>query len=316
MALLLPLQLNAAWLSESQELMGTQVIVELWSDDDALGKKATREVMAEIERLDLMMNPWNPASELARINREAGRETVVTTPEIIEVVQRALLYSQLSEGAFDISFASAGQHYDYKTGVVPDANLLEQDRDNIDYQAVNLNVVSRSIAFTRPGLQIDLGGIAKGYAVDRGIQILRKHNITSAVITAGGDSRILGDLGDRPRTIGIRHPRKNDEFIVLIPLADTAISTSGDYERFFLRDGVRYHHILDPDTGRSVEGVQSASVMTDLAIDSDALSTTVFVLGVERGLALVNGLPGVDAIIIDGDGKLHYSDELLLNTTP
>ena len=103
---------------------------------------------------------------------------------------------------------------------------------------------------------------------------------------------------------------------MLIPLVDTAISTSGDYERFFLRDGVRYHHILNPDTGRSAEGVQSASVMTALAIDSDALSTTVFVLGVKSGLKLVNGMPGVDAIIIDGDGKLHYSAELLLNTTP
>lgn len=315
LVLLLPLRLHAAWLSESQEWMGTQVTVELWCDDEVLGKKATREVMAEIERLDLMMNPWNPASELARINREAPGNAVVTTPEIIEVVQRALHYSRLSDGAFDISFASAGQHYDYKTGIAPDAELLEQDKDNIDYQAIDLNVESRSIAYTKARLQIDLGGIAKGYAVDRGIEILRKYGIASAVITAGGDSRILGDLGDRPRTIGIRHPRKNDEYIVLIPLADTAISTSGDYERFFLKDGVRYHHILDPETGRSVAGVQSASVMTELAIDSDALSTTVFVLGVERGLELVNGLPGIDAIIIDGEGKLHYSAELLLNTT-
>ena len=316
LALLLPLQLHAAWLSESRELMGTQVSVELWSEDEATGNTATGEVLAEIERLDLMMNPWNPASELARINREAANKPVTTSGEIIEVIQRALHYSRLSDGAFDISFASAGQHYDYKTGIAPDAELLEKDKNNIDYKAIDLNEAARSIRFTRPGLQIDLGGIAKGYAVDRGIEILRKYNIASAVITAGGDSRILGDLGDRPRTVGIRHPRKKGEFIVLIPLADTAISTSGDYERFFLKDGMRYHHILDPETGRSAGGVQSASVMTELAIDSDALSTTVFVLGVERGLALVNGLPGVDAIIIDGDGKLHYSAELLLNTTP
>ena len=314
--LLLPLQLHAAWLSERRELMGTEVSVELWSDDEATGKKAAAEVMAEIQRLDLMMNPWNPSSELARINREAPGKSVVTTPEIIAVVQRALHYSRLSNGAFDISFASAGQHYDFKKGIAPDAEQLAQDKRNIDYRAIELNEAQSRIAFSKPGLQIDLGGIAKGYAVDRGIAILGKYGITSAVITAGGDSRIIGDLGDRPRTVGIRHPRNKNEHIVLIPLADTAISTSGDYERFFLRDGVRYHHILNPGTGRSAKGVQSASVMTARAIDSDALSTSVFVLGVEQGLKLANSLPGVDAIIIDGDGKLHYSAELLLNTTP
>ena len=163
---------------------------------------------------------------------------------------------------------------------------------------------------------MDLGGIAKGYAVDRGIDILRRAGVESAVISAGGDSRILGDLGNRPRTIGIRHPRNRNEYAVMIPLADTAISTSGDYERFFMQGEVRVHHILDPDTGRSAQGLQSASVLAPLAVDSDALSTTVFVLGVERGLQLVNSLPGVDAILIDGSGKLHYSAELLLSTRP
>jgi len=132
---------------------------------------------------------------------------------------------------------------------------------------------------------------------------------------AGGDTRILGDLGDRPRTIGIRHPRKKDEFVVMIPLQDTAISTSGDYERFFIKNGIRFHHILDPDTGRSSRGVQSGRVLPPRAIDSDALSTTTFVLGVERGLALINSLDGVDAIVIDGQGKLHYSEDLLLETS-
>ena len=134
--LLLPLQLHATWLSETRELMGTQVTVELWCDDESFGHRSIQKVMGEIERLDLMMNPWNPASELARINREAGKGAVATTPEIVEVVERALYYSRLSKGAFDISFASAGQHYDYKAGTVPDAAQLTLDRSNIDYQAI------------------------------------------------------------------------------------------------------------------------------------------------------------------------------------
>jgi thiamine biosynthesis lipoprotein len=241
---------------------------------------------------------------------------VTTTPEIVEVVARALYYSRLSDGAFDVSFASVGQYYDYRAGKAPADAQVQRELHNIDYRAIVLNAEAGTIAFTRPGLQIDLGGIAKGYAVDRGIAILQQAGITSAVISAGGDTRVLGDLGDRPRTIGIRHPRKKDEFAAMIPLADTAISTSGDYERFFEKNGVRFHHILDPGTGRSPSTVQSTSILASRAVDSDALSTTVFVLGVQSGLALVNRLPGVDAIIIDGAGKLHYSAELLLSTKP
>ncbi len=305
-------QLHAEWLSGNKKLMGTQVSVELWAEDRITGQAAIEAVFSEIERLDLMMNPWIPESELARINREASKSAVTTTAEIVEVVERALYYSKLSDGAFDISFASVGQYYDYREGKSPNEQELFEGRKNIDYRAIQLNVSERSISFSRIGLQIDLGGIAKGYAVDRGINILQRQGIESAVVAAGGDTRILGKLGDRPRTIGIRHPRKKDEFAVMIPLENTAISTSGDYERFFVKDGVRVHHILEPDTGRSSVGAQSVSVLAAHAIDSDALSTTTFVLGVKKGLALINSLPGVDAIVIDGQGRLHYSEELLM----
>jgi len=309
--LALPVLATAEWHSSNRELMGTKVTVELWSTDDAKAATLTNEVFAEVKRLDLMMNPWNPGSELSRINREGAKGPSVTTGEIITVVERALVYSTLTNGAFDISFASVGQHYDYRKGEAPGQAVLETDRKNIDYRAIVLDAKNNQLHFTKPGLQVDLGGIAKGYAVDRGIEILRAAGVESAIVSAGGDSRILGDLGDRPRTVGVRHPRKEGEFAVLIPLADTAISTSGDYERFFVEDGVRYHHILDPKTGDSAREVQSVSILAARAIDSDALSTAVFVMGVTDGLALVNTLPGIDAIVIDGAGKLHYSRELL-----
>jgi thiamine biosynthesis lipoprotein len=142
--------------------------------------------------------------------------------------------------------------------------------------------------------------------------LLLKAGISSAIVTAGGDSRIIGERGDRPWYIGIKNPRQQDDNAVMIPLSDTAISTSGDYERFYIEDGVRFHHILSPQTGLPVDSVQSVSIIAPNAVDSDALSTTVFVLGVEKGLALVNGLPGIDAIIIDAAGKLHYSADLLM----
>jgi thiamine biosynthesis lipoprotein len=309
--LFLPTQALAEWHRESREMMGTRVDVELWSEDAGQAEKTIAEAMAALQRVDWMMNPLDPESELSRVNADAFTAPVRVSEELYEVVEKALYYSRLSGGAFDISFASIGQFYDYRAGQSPSDELVAENRDRINFRAIVLDAEKKSIAFTIDGLQLDLGGIAKGFAVDRGIEVLARAGIVAGFVSAGGDSRVLGDYGDRPRMIGIKHPRKKDEFAVMIPLSDTAISTSGDYERFFMEGETRVHHILDPQTGRSSGKVQSVSVLTAHAIDSDALSTTTFVLGVERGLALVNSLPGVEAIIIDAGGRLHYSTGLL-----
>jgi thiamine biosynthesis lipoprotein len=309
---LLPLPVAADWYRESRDMMGTRVSVELWSDDPAQAEAGKAAVFAEMDEVNRLMNPWDPESELSRMNREAHKHPVKVSGPVFDVITRSLHYSRLSGGAFDISFASAGQYYDYRAGVSPDEETLGEVVNKIDYTSIRLDPEASTVAFAVEGLQVDLGGIAKGYAVDKSIEALIDLGIVSAVVSAGGDSRILGNLGERPRTIGIRHPRKKDEFAVLIPLEDTAISTSGDYERFFIdAEGRRVHHILDPKTGKSSGAVQSASVLARQAVDSDALSTTTFVLGVERGLALINSLPDVDAIIIDDSGLLHYSEGLL-----
>lgn len=304
-------ELRADWHRGERELMGTKVTVELWLGDADRAKTLIDEALAEVHRLDQMMNPWNPASELSRVNLNASSAPVRTTPEIIEVLERALHYSQLSDGAFDVSFASVGQHYNYREGKKPNAENLQRDLKNVDFRAIQLSRDKLEVFFARQGLQIDLGGIAKGYAVDRAIGLLQRAGVAAAAVSAGGDSRILGGNQDKPRTVGIRHPRKENQFAALIPLENTAISTSGDYERFFIEDGIRHHHIIDPSTGRSADEVQSVSILAPLAIDSDALSTTTFVLGIKRGLALINRLDGIDAILIDGQGKLHYSTDLL-----
>jgi len=156
-------------------------------------------------------------------------------------------------------------------------------------------------------VRIDLGGIAKGHAVDQGIEILRQCGIQSALLSAGGDSRILGDKRGQAWMTGIRHPRQKDKFIVAIPLSNTAISTSGDYERFFIEDGVRYHHILNPASGEPAQKSRSVTVLGPDATTTDALSTALFVMGPAQALSLVETLSGIDAIIIDAGGKIHYS---------
>jgi thiamine biosynthesis lipoprotein len=312
---LVSLNCLADWYSDSRDMMGTRVTVELWSPDERRGLHTIDQAMAAMQDVDWMMNPLNPDSALYRVNREAHAVPVRVPAALFAVFERAQHYAALSRGAFDISFASVGKYYDYRAGRAPSTELLEEKKARINYESIVLDPTAATVSFRNRDLQVDLGGIAKGYAVDQAIAVLVEAGITAGFVSAGGDSRILGDRGDRPRMIGIKHPRKEGEFAVMIPLADTAISTSGDYERFFIKDGIRVHHILDPQTGRSSGGVQSVSVLAPMAIDSDALSTTTFVLGVEKGLALINELPGIDAIIIDAQGKLHYSSGLLRETS-
>jgi len=303
---------HAEWFSEQREIMGTLIAVELWSEDSTQAKAAIDAVMAEMERIDRTMSPWIESSDLSRINRDAGSEPVPLSDEMYTLIETSLRYSKLSDGAFDISFASVGYLYDYRKHVEPDDGALQQHIDAVDYRAIELDSQARTIRFRKPGMRIDLGGIAKGYACDRGIEILRWRGIPNAIVTAGGDSVLLGDRRGRPWMVGIRDPRAADpkKVIISLPLSDVALSTSGDYERFFLDGERRVHHILDPKTGRSAKSVRSVSILATRGIDSDALSTTVFVLGVQRGMALINKLQGIDAIVIDNNGAIFYSNGL------
>lgn len=302
---------QAAWYKDDQAIMGTQVSVELWADDSVLAQQAIAAAMAEMRRIDALMSPYKVASEVSRINRNAASRPQPLSAELYALIDKALFYSRISDGAFDISFAALGNRYQYRSGEMPSDRERSELQGQINYQRLKLDPERRTLSFLEAGMAIDLGGIAKGYAVDNAIQILQNRGIVAAVVSAGGDSRVLGDRGGRPWVIGIKHPRDSALQVVKIPLTDTALSTSGDYERFFIKDGVRYHHILDPKSGVSASLVQSVSILAPLAVDSDALSTTVFVLGVKPGLALVNRLPSIDAIIIDAQGRLHYSDGLL-----
>jgi thiamine biosynthesis lipoprotein len=159
-------------------------------------------------------------------------------------------------------------------------------------------------------VRIDLGGIAKGSGVDRCIQLFQELGIEQALVTAGGDSRMMGDRWGRPWTIGIRDPRDADKMVAVIPLMDEAVSTSGDYQRYFEKDGVRYHHIINPKSGDSARELQSVTIIGPDATTTDALSTSVFVLGLEAGLKLIDRLPDIDAILVDQHGRMHYSNDL------
>jgi len=291
--------------------MGTSIEVELQARDRTEAEVAIGAVMAEMHRIDATMSPHKCTSELSLLNAHAADNPITVSDGLFTLLARALEFSRLSGGAFDITFASAGRLYDYRAGVAPDEAALARALPLIDWRHVLLDPSDRSVRFARQGVRIDLGGFAKGHAVDNAIAILRRLGIRNAMVAAGGDSHVMGTRGERPWTVAIRDPRREGGVVALLPLQDVSISTSGDYERFFERDGVRCHHLLDPRTGRSPSAARSVTIIADDGLTTEAFSKTVFVLGVEPGLRFVEAHLGVDAVIVDAQGALHYSAGLL-----
>lgn len=301
---------GAEWIGGTRAIMGTEVSVQLWHEERTAGLEAVEAVFTEFERIDALMSTFKDDSRISLINREAALHPVPAGAELFDVVVRSLDMSVLTHGAFDITFDSVGHHYDFRAGRRPDAGTIAQELPLIDYRLVQANPADQSIRFLEPGVRINLGGIAKGYAVERGIGILLDRGIRHAIVTAGGDSRLLGDRRGQPWIVGIRDPRNEGEVAVRIPLQDEAISTSGDYERYFIENGKRYHHIIEPATGQPAGGVHSVTIVGPDAVITDALSTSVFVMGVDRGLRLIATLPDYEGVVIDAEGRLFYSDGL------
>lgn len=301
---------HAEWYGEAIDLMGTRVSVELWHERESAGVALVARVLDEYRRIDTDMSTYRPDSEISRVNTRAGVEPVVVGDELFALVERALQLSSASAGAFDITYESIGYLYDFRTGLHPSDAEIDAALARIDYRHVDLDANRRTISYRVPGVRINLGGIAKGYAVERGAAILKGAGVVHALLNAGGDTRVIGDRRGQPWMVGIRHPRAPDAVVTRLPLIDEAISTSGDYERFFEENGKRYHHILNPATGRSTEGVLSVTVIGPDATLTDGLSTTLFVLGAESGLTLIETFPEYEAIVVDAQGRLSYSSGL------
>lgn len=315
LALLLSNTAFAKWHGDAQDIMGTKVSVALWLEDDQKAEQAVAAVMAEMRRIDEHFSPYIDTSELYRANQLAPKASAKNplgiSSELAEIINKSLHYSKLSDGAFDITFASLGRYYDYRKKLTPSEQQSEELLPAINYRLIHLDTQNNTLWFEHPKLYIDLGGIAKGYAVDNAIKILQSFGVKHANVGAGGDSRVIGDKFGRPWLIGIKNPRA-DAVAITLPLEDVAVSTSGDYERYFIDDkGERVHHIINPRTGKSTNGINSVTIIGPLGFDTDPLSTTVFVMGAEKGMALINKLPGFDAVIISSDGKVFYSQGLM-----
>jgi len=289
--------------------MGSDLEIEVLGPDQALCERAAAEARAEVERLDRMMTDWKPESPLMDINRAAGGKPVVAPPELFFIIERSLQMSELTEGAFDITFAGAGKLWNWRAPdpKVPDPDTVRAALENVGWKGVVLDRESRSVRLSKPGLRIGLGAIAPGYAGDLAMEKIRALGLRDACVNVSGDVRLIGLKDGAPWNVAIAHPRRKGENIAILPVSNAAVSTSGDYEKYFEKNGKRYCHIIDPRTGYPADRCQSVTIVAPNLAFADALATGVFVLGPEKGMSLVEKLEGVQALIVAADGTVTMS---------
>jgi thiamine biosynthesis lipoprotein len=291
-------------------LLGTLVDIQIPCPRDKKNEayEAIQAAQKEISRLESLMSPYKPESEISRINNQSSQNPVSVSDETYQTIKKAISISRLTNGAFDISFAPIGKLWRLKQEdpYIPGEKEIRDKIYLVDYRKIILDEDRKTVSFAQEGMEIGLGAIAKGTAVDWAIRAIKKHGFSDALVNAGGDIYALGLNAERkPWRIGILHPRDKSRFILKIEVTDTAVVTSGDYERMIDIDGKRYHHILDPGTGYPAEKCMSVTVLARDAETADALSTGLFVLGAKQGMELVKTLPDVDALFVTSEGKMH-----------
>lgn len=292
----------------SRPLMGTLWTIEVF--DEGRGGEARRAIDAaftELERIDRMMSEWKPESPISQVNRAAGREAVEVPAELSAMLRRSVRYSEMTGGAFDVTWRGMGAIWRFDESFrPPSARAVERARRNVDFRAMQIE--GNRVYLPRASMSIGLGGIAKGYAVDRAMEAVMRAGFTNAMVDGGGDVRISGLRNGSPWRIGIQHPRKDrGEILGTVAPRNQALVTSGDYERFRVVGGVRYHHIIDVRTGWPASASASVSVLAPTAEEGVVLAKGIFILGPEQGLALARAA-GVEAMLVDPAGAMHATE--------
>ena len=303
---------NSVPVEEQGFFMGTVITEKVYGSN---AETAAKKVMDRIQQLEKIMTINSPNSEIVLLNSSAGIDKVNLSPESIFVLNRAKYFSQLSNGAFDVTVGPLVKSWAIGTtdAKVPDKAEIEQLLKLVDYKSITIDEKSNTAQLLKKGQIVDLGGIAKGYAGDEAVKIYKEHDIKSAFINIGGNVVVLGSKPDKtPWKVGIQDPRATrDNYLGIVEVSNKAVVSSGDYERFFEKDGIRYHHILDPYTGYPANsGLMSVTIIADSSIDADALSTATFVLGLQKGIELIESLKGVEAIFITNDKKIYTTKGL------
>src|SRR5215468_5351738 len=293
--------------------MGTELRLTAWTADESGANAAFEAVFQEMDRLEALLSNWRPTSDVEQLNAAAGKHPIRVSSDLRDVLRTAHQVSEWTGGKFDVTWGAMSGlwKFDYQNedNTIPDQPQVARRRKLIDYRRVVVNEDAGTAFIEREGMNVNLGGIGKGYAVDRARDILRRKGFHDFIVQFGGDMYVAGLQGDHMWRLGIQDPRgPANRIFAQIDLTDSTFSTSGDYARSFVRNGKRYHHIIDPDTGEPAAGCRSVTIVTSSATTADGLSKGVFVLGPEAGMALIQRLPGVEGVIVSSKNEVLVSD--------
>ena len=294
--------------------MGSELRLTAWTTDAAPAIAAFEDVFAEFDRLENLMSTWREGSDITRLNAAAGDHPVPVAPEVREALLIARQVSEWTGGRFDVTFGALSDLWKFdhdQDNTIPDPEEVRMRLPLVDYRALEVDERAGTAFLRKKGMRVHLGGIGKGYAVDRASLLLRSRGLRNFMIQAGGDLYVSGFKDDQPWRLGIRDPRgPASRSFAILDLTNGTFSTSGDYERFFMKDGVRYHHLLDLNRGEPARLSRSVTLVTNRAVMADALAKGVFILGPKDGMALIERLPGMEGVIVGADNHVTVSKGL------
>jgi thiamine biosynthesis lipoprotein len=297
-------------------LMGSSFSFTAITDTDSLAGIAVRSAVNEVVRIESLISSWDPNSQTSAINNNAGIQPTKVSYELYELIRRSKKISAMSNGYFDISYASMDRIWDFskKKAKLPSDASIENSVSKVNFKNIQLNPDDTSVFLVEKGMKIGFGAIGKGYAAEQAKQVMLSNQSKSGVVNAGGDLIAWGSKPDASSwKVGIQDPNDNKKIIMWVPATNTSVVTSGNYERFIEINGSEYCHIINPKLGWPAKNLSSVTVICSNAELADALATTVFVLGTENGLLLINNIEGVECIIIDDQDKMHFSDKIESN---
>ena len=298
---------------KEQSLLGSPFEITVVATDSVQAKLYTDLAISEVKRIENLVSDWIPTTQISQVNQNAGIKPIKVDQEVFDLVERAIKISKLTSGAFDISYASMDKiwKFDGSMKQMPTEEAIKKSVEKVGYQNIILNPKDKTIFLKNKGMKLGLGGIAQGYIADKIKEVLQEKRCTSGLVNVSGDINTWGKQPNgQPWSVGIINPMNKNKVFATFILDDSAVETSGSYEKFVVFNGKRYSHIIDPRTGYPASGIVSVSVFAKQTELADALATGIFVLGIEVGLDLVNQLNGIDCIIVDDKGGVHVSNKI------
>lgn len=301
------------------KLMGSRFDITVVTVNEELGHINIDEAAAEIKRIEKMISSWNPDSKTSLINKNAGVKPVGVSHELFKLIERAKQISKITDGAFDISYASLDRiwKFDGSMNHKPTETDIKKSIAKVGFKNIILNTADQTVFLKQKGMKISFGAIGKGYAADKAKELLVSKQVVAGIINASGDLTTWGTkVSGEKWLIGIANPLNKNKIFSWLPILESSVATSGNYEKFVSFDGKKYSHIIDPRTGYPSTGINSVSIFSKNAELCDALATAVFIMGKDAGLSLINQLDGTEVILVDSDNKIHKSNGILFDNNP